>query len=527
MKSLRFGIIGTYQTGKSLLVNCLLGRYVSSVGKGNGTTHSIVNYYYSPMECIVVVDSKGNQKKLSIDKLHLYDTDDSVTQIDVYLDCEFLKSFILTDTPGVGYMKSDNEKAIDAIKNLDYAIVILPNNKELSYADPLYQNISVLNSYNIPFFWFMNCVDVTKSEKWDTDSEINHVLYRRNADLLAPFHPIDFAFLDQSRIVNLIWYWYSICPDFEHDIILQPYCQYIEGDGLTGASKLEVKAASNFSLIQSIFDIDNRTYLELKKEIQYEVAKLRTELCPIGTIQSFAFAEHHGGWLPCDGRMLSRSEFPELFNVIGFTFGGDNKDIFKIPDLRGRFVRGWDNEGSLDGNRIFGSSQEDTMQNHQHKTQKCSTFESGEHHHAIRYRSYTSPGEWGPSTNVWEVSGSSDRNVSDGSLDAGKHTHSVPELSTKEIISSDSASVVRISDETRPKNIALLYCIKVSNNTILVSNNSVISTKGNNLSNVKSTKRESTKKKDEHKSPQSHSHTVLEDSELELKNILGRINYEF
>lgn len=47
------------------------------------------------------------------------------------------------------------------------------------------------------------------------------------------------------------------------------------------------------------------------------------------------------GWLPCDGSLISRQEFHQLFTVIGTTFGsGDGNSTFGLPDLQGRVVVG-------------------------------------------------------------------------------------------------------------------------------------------------------------------------------------------
>ena len=47
------------------------------------------------------------------------------------------------------------------------------------------------------------------------------------------------------------------------------------------------------------------------------------------------------GWMRCDGRSLRTNTHPGLFGAIQFTWGGDrNQGIFKIPDLRGYFLRG-------------------------------------------------------------------------------------------------------------------------------------------------------------------------------------------
>ena len=44
------------------------------------------------------------------------------------------------------------------------------------------------------------------------------------------------------------------------------------------------------------------------------------------------------GWARCDGSMLSISAYPELFAVIGTTFGGDGQTIFALPNLNGRIA---------------------------------------------------------------------------------------------------------------------------------------------------------------------------------------------
>lgn len=42
------------------------------------------------------------------------------------------------------------------------------------------------------------------------------------------------------------------------------------------------------------------------------------------------------GWLPCDGKTYLASEYPELFDLIGFTYGGNGSNSFAVPDLRGK-----------------------------------------------------------------------------------------------------------------------------------------------------------------------------------------------
>lgn len=58
--------------------------------------------------------------------------------------------------------------------------------------------------------------------------------------------------------------------------------------------------------------------------------------CYIGEIRMFGGNFAPQGWLPCDGRTLSISEFDTLFALIGTTYGGDGQSTFKLPDLQGR-----------------------------------------------------------------------------------------------------------------------------------------------------------------------------------------------
>lgn len=63
----------------------------------------------------------------------------------------------------------------------------------------------------------------------------------------------------------------------------------------------------------------------------------------------------HNGWLKCDGRSLSRLDYPELFNIIGTAFGSVDAESFNLPDCRGR-VLGAVGQGAGLSNRALGAS---------------------------------------------------------------------------------------------------------------------------------------------------------------------------
>lgn len=63
--------------------------------------------------------------------------------------------------------------------------------------------------------------------------------------------------------------------------------------------------------------------------------------CPLGTINAFGGTTAPEGWLLCQGQTISRTEYADLFAVIGTNFGsGDGSTTFNLPDLRGEFLRG-------------------------------------------------------------------------------------------------------------------------------------------------------------------------------------------
>jgi len=86
-------------------------------------------------------------------------------------------------------------------------------------------------------------------------------------------------------------------------------------------------------------------------EKQNFLADIYANLIPTGSIIPFAGPSAPAGWLLCDGQGVYKSVHPGLFNAIGYTYGElvSNSNVFKLPDLRGRGVIGYDdmNNGTL------------------------------------------------------------------------------------------------------------------------------------------------------------------------------------
>jgi microcystin-dependent protein len=61
----------------------------------------------------------------------------------------------------------------------------------------------------------------------------------------------------------------------------------------------------------------------------------------VGSIKPWPAAAAPASWMLCNGAAVSRTLYPELFSLIGSTYGpGDGSTTFNLPDMRGRFVLG-------------------------------------------------------------------------------------------------------------------------------------------------------------------------------------------
>jgi len=58
----------------------------------------------------------------------------------------------------------------------------------------------------------------------------------------------------------------------------------------------------------------------------------------MGDVKHSMYTQDHDGWLICDGRSLSRTEYADLFAIIGTAFGSLSGSTFKLPDARGKVL---------------------------------------------------------------------------------------------------------------------------------------------------------------------------------------------
>lgn len=56
----------------------------------------------------------------------------------------------------------------------------------------------------------------------------------------------------------------------------------------------------------------------------------------LGEIRLFSSGTPPAGWAACNGQLLSVSQYPGLFALLGSTYGGNGQSSFALPDFRGR-----------------------------------------------------------------------------------------------------------------------------------------------------------------------------------------------
>ncbi|MEJ2914522.1 tail fiber protein [Escherichia coli] len=78
---------------------------------------------------------------------------------------------------------------------------------------------------------------------------------------------------------------------------------------------------------------------------------------PVGVPVPWPSATPPTGWLKCNGAAFSAEEYPELAKAYPTN---------KLPDLRGEFIRGWDDGRGVDSSRGLLTSQDHLFASHEH-----------------------------------------------------------------------------------------------------------------------------------------------------------------
>lgn len=177
----------------------------------------------------------------------------------------------------------------------------------------------------------------------------------------------------------------------------------------------------------------------------------------VGSIAAFAMATVPEGWLLCNGQAVSQTEYARLYNRIGITYGnGNGNDTFNVPDLRNRFLRGFD-----PGKRMVGQKEDAAIGIHDHSFSGTPiNISGGEHSHVVNtnvasgYNQKAACGfhiTWSGCSLSMRVDWAKFLLFSNsGRSLAEPHNHSF----------TPSGSISTVGEETRPLNTAVMFCIK-------------------------------------------------------------------
>ncbi|WP_443217307.1 tail fiber protein [Pseudomonas sp. MF4836] len=162
------------------------------------------------------------------------------------------------------------------------------------------------------------------------------------------------------------------------------------------------------------------------KSVTYTKAEIEALLknmsaLPVGAMVPFPKGSVPPGFLEVDGSVQSTAALPDLAAYLGTTFntGGEGAGNFRLPESRGEFLRGWDHGRGVDAGRSIGSSQADEFRNHTHVNSPAIMLNS-------------TPGTGG---NAWSAGNQGQVTVTG----------------------------VAGGIETRPRNVAVMWCIKAWN----------------------------------------------------------------
>lgn len=165
-----------------------------------------------------------------------------------------------------------------------------------------------------------------------------------------------------------------------------------------------------------------------------------SQAAPAGMVAPFAMPTAPSGWLIADGSVVEQATYPTLYSAIGSTWntGGETASQFRLPDLRGTFLRGTGSHGTssmANGNDFAGPSvgsfENDQMQNHTHTatngTQGGASDKGAQFYGGVNNHAYV-----------------------------GTHT----DMTTSNVVEKSSQGTPRVGSETRPFNAGVNYCIK-------------------------------------------------------------------
>lgn len=250
----------------------------------------------------------------------------------------------------------------------------------------------------------------------------------------------------------------------------QPYNSYlVDSNGV-----VTEMGSADIDLSDYQTDEDEELNTE-SKEVVGAINELKSSLTsvsfPVGMIMPTLSNEVPDGWLLCDGSEYpwfqngKTTEYYALYNVIRFMYGGDGQ-IFKVPDLRARFLEGASSTSGHTIGKYVAAGIPD--HNHVFTGTRVQTEEDGSHYHTggVKHIWDATAGQYGTTNNIanqnYVLKRYSDQKLSydlDYTSTAGSHQHTYTTAGTIDKASAHN-STYGANSTVQPKSLCVNYLIK-------------------------------------------------------------------
>ena len=237
----------------------------------------------------------------------------------------------------------------------------------------------------------------------------------------------------------------------------------IISEGSTNLYYRDVRVDSRIqnTSINSLSDVDTTTGLDQGDILSWDgsnwIPVAANDNLPIGTVQWYAgtSANIPAGWLECNGAEVT-STYPTLKLFLldaGSPFGVQNTNPL-LPDLRGRFARGYDPSATnAPYAAVVGTYQTDAFKTHNHAAGTLQTSEAGAHTHVVGGNDGGNSGSQKFAPYLRRDDAEFDSTDPGSIRSAGAHTHTLTGSTANAPTSGDG-------NETRPMNISFVPIIK-------------------------------------------------------------------
>ena len=216
------------------------------------------------------------------------------------------------------------------------------------------------------------------------------------------------------------------------DMLQEELCSVVEA---SGASLEKARHDQLLTALRALLLSRKNPFSDIKSDGTVKTALENLGLgegsaLPVGVPVPWPSATPPTGWLKCNGAAFSAEEYPELAKAYPTN---------KLPDLRGEFIRGWDDGRGIDAGRVLLSIQTGMLEKHRHIV--------------VANDGYDTKDEWELAT-IFKKTYTQGRGLD--ATNTGGSLIPSPTLHSRGSIGNTGGS------ETRPRNIAFNYIVRAA-----------------------------------------------------------------